>query len=87
VLAGEIPVVPVASHEVADGLPLVEALARTPLAASKGEARRGLAGRGFAVNGDKTDETDRVLGPPDLLADRWVLLKKGKKHYTLLDVR
>jgi hypothetical protein len=27
-----------------------------------------------------------VLDESDLLAGRWILLKKGKKHYALLDV-
>jgi tyrosyl-tRNA synthetase len=84
-LAGEIPVVTVARTELASGLSLVDALVRTPLATSKADARRGLAGRGFSVNGDKTDQPDRSLQPSDLLADRWILLRKGKKHYALLE--
>ena len=85
VLAGEVSVTAVSSGEVADGLSLVDALARTPLASSKGDARRGIQGRGFAINGQKAEDVAQVLRPDDLLADRWILLKKGKKHYALLD--
>jgi tyrosyl-tRNA synthetase len=86
VLAGEVPVARITREEYAAGISLVDALTRTSLASSKGDARRGLLGKGFAVNGEKADEVNRVLGESDLLADRWVLLKKGKKHYALLEV-
>ncbi len=85
VLAGEVSVTAVSPGEIADGLSLVDALARTPLASSKGDARRGIQGRGFAINGQKAEDVAQVLRPDDLLADRWILLKKGKKHYALLD--
>lgn len=86
VLAGEVPVATVDRPEYEGGLPLVDALIRATLASSKGDARRGLQGRGFSINGIKTGDVDRVLGPEDLLAGRWVLLKKGKKHYALVAV-
>ncbi|MCZ6754445.1 MAG: tyrosine--tRNA ligase [Gemmatimonadetes bacterium] len=86
VLAGEVPVARITREEYAAGISLVDALTRTSLASSKGDARRGLLGKGFAVNGEKADEVNRVLGESDLLADHWVLLKKGKKHYALLEV-
>jgi tyrosyl-tRNA synthetase len=54
------------------------------LAASKGEAQRGLAGKGFSVNGVPQTE-DRTVGPEDLLAGRFVLLQKGRKNYALID--
>ena len=38
------------------------------------------------MNGDKTEDVDRILGLEDLLAGHWVLLRKGKKHYALLEV-
>jgi tyrosyl-tRNA synthetase len=54
------------------------------LAASKGEAQRGLAGKGFSVNGVPQTE-DRTVGPEDLLAGRFVLLQKGRKNYALIE--
>ena len=86
VLAGEVPVAQTTRKEYAAGISLVDALTRTSLASSKGDARRGLQGNGFAVNAEKTDDVNRVLDDSDLLAGRWVLLKKGKKHYALLEV-
>ena len=86
VLAGEVPVTVVGAEEITDGLSLVDALARTPLASSKSDARRGVQGRGYSINGQKAEDVARVLHAEDLLADRWILLKKGKRHYALLDV-
>jgi tyrosyl-tRNA synthetase len=50
VLAGEVPVARTTREEFAAGISLVDALTRTSLASSKGDARRGLQGKGFAVN-------------------------------------
>jgi len=55
------------------------------LAASKGEARRALAQGGAYVNGERVGEGARV-GPEHLLQDRFVLLRKGKKSYGLVEV-
>jgi tyrosyl-tRNA synthetase len=65
----------------------VDALATCGLASSKSEARRGIQGKGFAVNGEKTDDVERVLTPKDLLAGGFVMLQKGKKNYGLVRVR
>jgi tyrosyl-tRNA synthetase len=86
VLAGEVPVARTTREEYAVGISLVDALTRVSLASSKGDARRGLQGKGFTLNGEKTDDVNRVLDESDLLAGRWVLLKKGKKHFALLEV-
>lgn len=77
--------VPVSRHPAPalDGMPLVDALVHTGLAGSKSEARRGLQGSGFSINGEKVS-TDRPLVPADLLAGRWILLQRGRKHYAML---
>lgn len=85
-LAGEVAVAPATRAECDSGFPLVDALTRTGLASSKADARRGLAGNGFAVNGEKTNLVDRTLTPADLLAGKWILLRKGKKNYALLEI-
>jgi tyrosyl-tRNA synthetase len=83
VLAAEIPTARLPRPEL-DGLPVVDALVRAGLAASKGDARRGIQGGGFSVNGQAVAGADARLGAPDLLAGRWVLLQKGRKHHALL---
>jgi tyrosyl-tRNA synthetase len=83
VLAGEIPTVAVPAAELS-GLGLVDALVRSGLATSKGEARRGIQQKGFSINGTATDEVERTLTPDDQLPGGYVVLQKGKKNYAML---
>lgn len=85
-VAREVPTATVDRAELEAGIDLVEVLAADGLlVASKGEARRALAQGGVYVNGERADE-DRRLGPDDLLHDRWMVLRKGKRAYAALDV-
>lgn len=86
VVAEEAPVTPVAADTLAQGWPLVEALVAAGLASSKGEARRGIQQRGYAVNGTKADQPEATLGSADLLGGRYVALQRGRKHFALLKV-
>jgi tyrosyl-tRNA synthetase len=73
-------------ERVEDGVDLVPVLVRTGLASSQGDARRQLEQRGIAVNGLKA-EPGRLLDQDDLLHGRWVLLRKGKRDWAVLDAR
>lgn len=63
-----------------DGLPLVELLPRTTLAASKREARDFLQAGAVLVNGTKA-AADARLTPRDLLHGSVALLRRGKKQW------
>jgi tyrosyl-tRNA synthetase len=78
-LATEVPTSPFVSGEN-----LANALAATPLASSLSDARRTIAQGAASVNGNVVHE-DRPLRESDLLYDRWLLLRKGKRTYHLLD--
>jgi tyrosyl-tRNA synthetase len=64
---------------------LAAALAATPLASSLSDARRTIDQGAASVNGDVIP-ADRPLTESDLLHSRWMLLRKGKRNYHLLDV-
>ena len=83
VLATEVPTVTLPRTEVI-GLGIVDALVRVELAASRGEARRGLAQKGFSLNGQPLTDPDRVLGAADILAGGYLMLQKGKRNYALI---
>ncbi len=85
VLSSEVPTTRLPRQELAGGIKLVDLLVRSGLAASKGEAQRGLAGKGFSVNGT-AQAADRAVTGDDVLAGRFVLLRKGKKSYALFEV-
>jgi tyrosyl-tRNA synthetase len=67
-------------------LDLAAALARCGLAPSKGQARTFIQQGAVSVNGEVVREEARTLGNADLLAGRFVVLRRGKKTYSLLDV-
>jgi tyrosyl-tRNA synthetase len=78
-LATEVPTSPFTA-----GVTLAAALAATPLASSLSDARRTISQGAASVNGEVVPE-DRPLAESDLLYDRWLLLRKGKRNYHLLD--
>jgi len=82
-LSQEIPSVRLPRAEVA-GLPVLDALVRSGLASSKGDARRGIQGKGFLVNGEVIAAPERTLAEGDLLHGRFVMLQKGKRNHALL---
>ncbi len=83
VLSRELPTLRLARAEL-EGLSILDALARTGLASSKGDARRGIQGKGFLVNGETVAAPERTLGAADLLHGRYVMLQKRKRHHALL---
>jgi tyrosyl-tRNA synthetase len=66
------------------GVPLVDVLVTTGLVKSKGEARRAITQGGAYVNNRRTDDVDQVLGADDLLHGRYVVLRRGRRDYHLL---
>ena len=78
-LATEVPTSPFAA-----GVTLAATLAATPLASSLSDARRTITQGAASVNGEVVAE-DRPLVEADLLYNRWLLLRKGKRNYHLLD--
>jgi tyrosyl-tRNA synthetase len=70
--------------ELADGLALVEALSNAELVASRSEARRTIEGGGVYVNNQRQSDLERQLGTPDLIHDRYILLRKGKREVHVL---
>jgi tyrosyl-tRNA synthetase len=66
------------------GVPLVDALIKTGLCTSKGDARRTIEHGGAYVNNRQTKDADAVLDATALLHGRYVVLRKGKKQYHLL---
>lgn len=73
------PTTPLPRQELVDGLVLVDALVRTGLAKSKGEARRTIDQGGAYVNNVRISDATHALGTGDLLHDRYVVLRKGRR--------
>jgi tyrosyl-tRNA synthetase len=76
----------VTSAQVGNGLDMIAALAaETNFLKSNGEARRALKENAISVNKEKVKE-DFVITTEDLIANKYVLLQRGKKTYYLLIV-
>jgi tyrosyl-tRNA synthetase len=84
-VAAEVPSTRLEAGESLEaGVELAPVLVRCGLASSLAEARRTLGQNGVAVNGDKVD-AERRLGSDDVLHGRWVLLRKGKRDWAVLE--
>jgi tyrosyl-tRNA synthetase len=81
----DVPAPVVARQELGDeGLGLVDLLARTGLAASRGEARRLLAGGGVYVNNVQVADPACHVGLDDAIEGRFLVLRKGRRAYHLV---
>ena len=83
----ELPERVVSRSELPGEIPIVDLLVASGLAASKGDARRGIQGRGFYLNDQAIDAVDLTVGEGDLQGPsdrRFVILRKGKKNYVRL---
>ena len=67
-----------------DGFPLVDALVSTGLVSSKTAARAAVSQGGVYVNNRRRADVEACLLRDDLLADRYVVLRKGRRDYHLL---
>ena len=84
-LADEIPTTPVPRHRVADGVDVADLFAEAGVESSLTKARKAVAEGGAYVNNERVPE-GRVVGEADLLHDRWILLRRGKRTYHLVEV-
>ena len=66
-----------------EGLPLIEALEATGLAASRGAARRTIEQGGGYVNNRRVSDAAYRLTPSDLAGGSTLVLRSGKKSYAL----
>ncbi len=78
----EVPSFALEQSRVNEGLTLVDALAESGLAASKGEARRLIQGGGVYINNRKAGGDEKIT-PDQLLDGGLLVLRVGKKKYCL----
>jgi len=80
----EAPATRLSRVALADGLDLVDLLVEVGLAPSKTAARTTLGQGGVYVNNRRVDPDRPVIGPGDLIAQRYVLLRRGRRDLHLL---
>ena len=86
----EMPSAEYALSELAQGLSIVDALSLQDVSgaplflSSKGEARRELKQNAISLNKEKVSDAEMMLTPAHLLAEKFMVLQRGKKNYFLL---
>ncbi len=79
-----VPQATISIAAIEDGLDMIGALAaQTNFLGSNGEARRALKENAISVNKEKIKE-EYTISKEDLIANKYVLLQRGKKTYYLL---
>lgn len=66
---------------------VLDLLVATGLVAGTGAARRTIAEGGAYLNNVKVTDIGRVVGPDDLIAGRWAILRRGRRALAVVDVR
>jgi len=69
------------------GMPLVDMLVAVGLTKSKGEARRLIESGGVYVNNIQITGVDQAITLADTIEGQFIVLRKGKKSYHLVQVR
>ena len=84
-IVGEVPTKEIEKARLdGAGIPLVELLVHAGLCPSKGQARKDIEGGGVNVNNLRETNFQRAVTSNDLLFDKHVLLRKGKKNYVVV---
>ncbi|MBI4927883.1 MAG: tyrosine--tRNA ligase, partial [Anaerolineae bacterium] len=69
-----------------EGLPLADLLVTANVVKSKGEARRSISEGGIYVNNRRISDGQQTIRLEDALEGQFVVLRKGRKNYTLVKV-
>jgi len=81
-----VPQATVSKEDITNGLDIVDAFAsKSNFLKSNGEVRRSLKENSISVNKEKVQDGFTIT-TNDLIADKYVLLQRGKKNYFLLNV-
>jgi tyrosyl-tRNA synthetase len=87
-VAGEIPTKEVEKSRLEGaGTPLTELLVHAGLSPSKGQARKDVEGGGIYLNNVRVADIGRAAALADLQFGRYLLLRKGKRSYALLQAQ
>ena len=67
-----------------EGVGVLDLLCRAAVTKSRGEARRAVEGGGVYVNNLRVQDVNATVGSGDAVDGRFIVLRKGKKHYRLV---
>lgn len=80
-----VPTFTISSSALADGINILDLVTDSAaIFPSRGEARRTIAGGGLSVNKEKVESQELTVNKDALLNDKYILVQKGRKNYSLL---
>lgn len=83
-----VPVFEVSASAINTGIPIIELLANeTTIFPSKGECRKTLQAGGLSINKEKVENIDIVINSTYLIANKYIIVQKGKKNYFLITIK
>ncbi len=82
----EAPHAALSRTELLAGVPVADLLALTGLLPSKAAARRAIKEGGAYLANARIDDELALVGPSDLLHDRWLVLRRGRRHIAGIEV-
>ena len=84
-IVGEVPTQSIARSSLEGaGLSLIDLLVTAGLSTSRGQARKDIEGGGIYLNNVRIADVARAVTTSELLFDRHLLLRKGKRNYSCL---
>jgi len=87
-IVGEVPTKEIENTQLdGDGKPLVELLMHSGLCPSKGQARKDVEGGGVYLNNIRETDFQRAVTTTDLLFNKHLLLRKGKRNYVVVTAK
>ncbi len=66
---------------------LVDLLVEQNICSSKREAREFVSGGSISINGDKITDLEKVLSKEDSIEGKYIILRRGKKKYFLIECK
>jgi tyrosyl-tRNA synthetase len=80
-----VPQFTVEKELITRGIAILDLLAEnTKIFPSKGEVRRLMKDNGLSINQEKVQDPEKVINDSDLINDKFILVRKGKKNYFLI---
>ena len=82
-----VPTFEVEKAKIEQGINIVDLLSEAGVFKSKGEVRRLMKDNGLSINQEKRNNPEDTITASDLLNDKYILVRKGKKNYSLITVK
>ncbi len=83
----DVPSSQIAGTDLAgEGLSVVDLLAATDLATSKGDARRSIKGGGIYLNNRRVGDPSQMVSISEAIEGQFLVLRKGRRRYHLVQV-